>query len=748
MSVTATCGACGRTFVAPAAFVGKRVRCKGCGEIFTVPRSTAGADTSSNSDLETDPLAQLAAVATSDSSSVFDANNPFNHPDEEDPSAATPKGWPYVKPGYTPNILTFNYPGASDVDRWLPICLIVAGFLLVLANANGPDAKGITWIPIVRFVTPALLYLACTFPITMAMIQKAAREQRFMLPPNAKLRCFASYMPAFFLMALMQLQGDVFSVAQFFAAALGLVLSSGMVWLLFRLREDQVGSTVMHGAGGFAIGAVISVALTLGLNKAAASIVASQHEQASVPVSPFGQGLSWLPAPPAPAVAPPHVESASSLPGPIVVAPMPQSSPQVATAIGDLQPGNIEGPIDDVISPMGNSSFIAVVRGKQSAVSVESWNTEQWTRAPGTLQLPGLPAGNMLISPDGEHFAWIAQFPRLSIQIWSFSTASVVYTIDLDRSAGPAQLFAFAGTDQLLIDHMVPKSPVDSVASRPAPMPKPAPVVKPAEPRRPNIFDDMNPPPQPAPAADSSDTGSPAKNTATDAGELVHELDLLDITSGMTMRRIQLPPLTPESKSSLASVTPDTLRYGQNIAIAPAVSRLAVAGWIGGTPALAQFDLATGKSLTSVKIVEIDPDQSRSPSGLAYSDDGQNLAALFENGGSAILLAYDAVTGRRSSDFVYPAGPLEGAQHAPFHGSSICWLDPSPFLLVYGQGIVSTRTGTHIRSADLNLPDVLSQRQLGGDRVLLTTNSSTGKHVFILKLDRSQLETAASSAAN
>ena len=155
MSVTATCGACGRTFVAPAAFAGKRVRCKGCGEIFTVPRSTASADTPSNSDLENDPLAQLAAVATSDSSSVFDANNPFNRPDEEDASAPAPKGWPYVKPGYTPNILTFNYPGASDVDRWLPTCLIVAGFLLGLANANGPDAKGITWIPIVRFVTPA-----------------------------------------------------------------------------------------------------------------------------------------------------------------------------------------------------------------------------------------------------------------------------------------------------------------------------------------------------------------------------------------------------------------------------------------------------------------------------------------------------------------------------------------------------------------------------------------------------------------
>jgi hypothetical protein len=178
------------------------------------------------------------------------------------------------------------------------------------------------------------------------------------------------------------------------------------------------------------------------------------------------------------------------------------------------------------------------------------------------------------------------------------------------------------------------------------------------------------------------------------------------------------------------------------------VNRLAVAGWIDGTPALAQFDLVTGKSLTSVKIVEIDPDQSRSPSGLAYSDDGQNLAALFENGGSAILLAYDALTGRRTSDFVYPAGPVEGAQHAAFQGSCICWLDPSPFLLVYGQGVVSTRTGAHIRSADLSLPDVVSQRQLAGDRVLLTTSSSMGKQIHILKLDRSQLDTAASSAGN
>jgi len=74
----------------------------------------------SGSDTETDPLSQLAAVATSDlvpgsSSNRLDGLDHGDDPEED--SEVNHKS------RLAPNVLTFSYPGADDVDRWLPIAL-------------------------------------------------------------------------------------------------------------------------------------------------------------------------------------------------------------------------------------------------------------------------------------------------------------------------------------------------------------------------------------------------------------------------------------------------------------------------------------------------------------------------------------------------------------------------------------------------------------------------------------------------
>jgi hypothetical protein len=733
-----------------------------------------------------DSLALLADAAASSTGSAITSPpapaptpaaasfpNPFDQPEEDDVPTSGPFG---IKPGYTPNVLTFDYPGAADVDQWLPLCLCVVGFLLLIACNNTADARGFAWIPFVRVGTAGLFYFLITTQLTMLMISKASTKLRFMLPPNPLLRCLGSYMPAFFLITLLQLQGDVFSVSQFFIGALGLVLSSGAVWLFFRLKDENVGTTVMYGAGGFALGAVISLAATFGLNAAARSIVASQHAQAQVPVSPFGQGLAWVAPPPpepqpqprvaqAPAASQPAAVASSAAPAPLpTVAPpaptpgaTPNSSsstpwftPGTSAAKPDVTPGNpaapatqnqtvslgqievstIPGVIQDVIQPIGDAPVIGVVRGEQNATAIECWSTDTWTRSPGTLRLPGAAPGNIIMSADGRRVAWIAEFPRLSIQVWSFTSGSVIGSFYLDRTEHRSQLVAFVGNDQVLLDRSVPK-PAGPADPAPPATPKPDTATGST-----HWFEPITPA-KPITPAD--------QGTSTD-GTQVHQMILIDISTGQPVRTLELPMLSAETKPTVASMDP--IQFGQNIALSIPTHRLAAAVWKDGAPSILQYDLTTGKQLSSIKISEIDPDQSRMPSALAYNDNGRSLAALFESGGSAILLVYDPALAKKTNSFLYPSGPLEGTSHSAYQGCALCWLDPSPFWCVYGQGIVSTSNGAHLRAGDLSVPEVCSQRQLRGDKLLLISNTPTGRQVQVLHLDRDQLTLLLNQAAN
>ncbi len=773
MSITATCGSCGRKFVAPSQFQGKRVKCKGCGEIFMVPAAGGSGGGVNPYDPDTDPLSALAAVATSDSSTMGSDHTllerSFHDEETEAPRDEIPEARGFSpRSGITPNVLTFDYPGSSDVDQWLPVVTIVLGFLLLAASVTTPDAKGIGWISFVRFLTPSVLYAALTFPTTLGMLTKAARQLRYALPPNYQLRCFACYVPAFVFITWMQMGGEGFSIAQLFVGVLGLGISSGMVWLLFRLREENIGTTVAYGAGGFAASIALSMALTIGVNKIAALIVANDHAYASVPVSPFGQGLPWVTAPPLPPVA-------KAMSAPVVAVatePAIETTPTVpktdSSGVGTFDPAAIPGIIDDIIDPLGTSPIVGIVRNKANAISIESWNTQIWQRQPGQLQLPARPDGNIVISTDGDRVAWIAEFPRLSVQVWSFNHESVVATIDLDRSAGHEELVGFISPDLLLIDRVAPAAAAEVPVAPETPVAAPSPTATPDEPPGPvNSTPGQNklsealsgasdsqrakaaapPPPTPttpvAPAVPKPSIAEPAAD-----GPSSHEMSVVDVTSGATLHSFTLPALTTDLGGGWGKSMSETLHLGQNVAISTMTRRLAAATRIDDVPALVQYDLLTGKSLPTIKVKELDPGLSGYPTGLAYSNDGLSLAALFENNGSALMLAYDSTTGKRTSNFVYPAGPLEGQQHGEFKNSAILWLDPSPFWLVYGQGIISTQTGMHIKPADLELRDPCSQRMLDDDRIQIITNSAGTKRVTVLKLDRGKLEASQSGVMN
>jgi hypothetical protein len=740
MSITATCAACGRKFIAPAQFQGKRVKCKGCGQVFVVPSAASSASSNGNgSDTEADALSQLAAVATV-SAPVSDRITSDPISGFESPAEAAEEATRKLTKGFEPNVLTFNYPGADDVDQWLAPALIVIGILVLLAGASSGDNKGAAWITFTRFFTPVMLYSALAFPITLGMLRKASRKLKYGMPPNFVQRGFAVYLPAFAL--VVWTSGEGFTITQLFAGILGLIVSSCLLWLLFRLREEHIGTMAVFGAAGFAISAALIISITLGLNRIAWLMVASDHAEASVPVSPFGENLSWVQPPPAPVVAP---EPPPAKPVPAVVSSTAPPAP-LAGLIGSFDPGGIPPLVEEVLDPMSSSPFVGIVRRQQSAVSVECWNTQTWKPQAGTLKLPGMPGGNMVISTDGEKLAWIADFPHLSIQIWSFTSGRVVSSVNLDRLLGHPELVGFIGPDLLLIDRTGRKNHRDPSDQPPA-SPKPDAPAKPAptpKPHKPNIFDMDADQPDDAPQAGAANPAAPTKPAAPSVPviQLSHEFSTIDITTGNTVASFTVPALVPDRDSSAPAsafaAASAPLRYGRNFAVSVAAQRMVAAIDTIEKPTLIQIDLNTGKLLPPITVAEMEPGMGTSVTGLSYSNDGQSLAALYESAGSAQLLTYSTDSGAETSSLFFPAGPLEGQPHDPFRSSSICWLDPAPFLLVYGRGVVSTRVALHFKEADLSLENVVNQRYTDGDRIELVTNTAK---VSVLRLDREKMET-------
>ncbi|HSV12822.1 MAG TPA: hypothetical protein VLI90_01085, partial [Tepidisphaeraceae bacterium] len=346
MSITAVCPSCGKRFQAPAQFAGKRVKCKQCGVVFQIAAQGGGAaapaagtagtqrnQTNSQSkagdqiDID-DSLAQLESVASfagedapppqasragskvgskagaagGTSAGAGAGGKPrivgrdeLNTKMEANPDAEEVELEGPTDVSYRANVLKFRYPGAKIIDQWLPLFLLVLGFgLMAMVISPRDQTYGIRWIAAARFVIPVLLYRILILPMAMAMVHKAGQEMRYQMPPNEKLRGFATYLPALAFAFTFWTASGGSVLGLILGAFIGLALSSAALWLLFRLRDEEVSTSIGYGAGGFGIGMGIAIALILGLNLLMTVVLTQTKSQAKVPASPFGPNLSWV----------------------------------------------------------------------------------------------------------------------------------------------------------------------------------------------------------------------------------------------------------------------------------------------------------------------------------------------------------------------------------------------------------------------------------------------------------------------
>jgi hypothetical protein len=450
MAISAECDACGRKVQAPDSMAGKSVRCKQCGNIFTLP----GGDEA----IDNDDLGALADIERS-----FDSHHshpsPRREPVVESDSDADSESEPYdfAGPIYAGRTNVFyRFPYAREVDYYLPYALAIGGVAWIAAVCFRLSGIDITWLAIVRTALAVAGYALFVAPLTLVLVRKAGRKMRFQMPSNDRWRAFAAYMPGFALAYMLWVLGHGDWVALLLGCLAGVTIATGAMALLFRLYPLEIAPTGVYGAIGFLLGVGITAGIFIGINSLLISIAVSTKNPDMLPSSLFGPGLAWVsqedrdriqaelnpPPKPKPAVAPATTEATASVPA----APQGTGSPIVPRY--EIAP--IRAGFDEMLVPAVESDFVAAVR-VAADITVEPWSETKWTPL-ASQKLPrsnSAPENRYVLSPDGGAVARIAAFPRSSVQI--FRNAQLAQVVYLDTALQFPELVGFLSNDLVLV---------------------------------------------------------------------------------------------------------------------------------------------------------------------------------------------------------------------------------------------------------------------------------------------------------
>jgi hypothetical protein len=671
MALTATCTSCGKRFRAPEALAGKLIECRGCGAVFSVPETDAEAEVASAPDRSSPPTA--SASASADDTASMQAI--------EDEGAGLSEVRGHARAPVSPasrRVEFYRSEAMEHIDRWAPPGLVLIGLLTVVLNtlAYADGAPG--WLGWTRVLVALGLFAAVALPIAGLGLMIAARSTAAAKPRNTAWRLFASFFPAFAIaMPIWHVMGGVTGEVVF-ASAFGVVISGGLVILLFRLQGNQMVPVTSMACGGFVLGSVLCVALAGGLNYVANQLAAT-FKLTGVPASPIAHGLPWElvseseSGPPVPAPAPAARTTHSGSPGSTTVPARPaargryMTSPAVLTA-DEVQ---ISGTYRTLLRPGTGPGMIAVIRGLEASnLPVEVWDAVRSRSSgravfaePQAASDDALEAGYAL-SPDGGLLARVADFPRRSVQFWSYTSARVETARDLPPASDSAvRLLGFVDNTRLLY------------------------------------------------RLDSGNTRLRVVDSA-DAGALVS----VDLDSAL-----------PRLDSVIAVDA-----FGTSVAIALRSST-------GGHQILIH-SLNRGTLTRRIAVSAISADRDTPPTGLTFSPDGSRIVAYYEQspGGAALLVTYNTNNGDLVSEAAFPSSPLPPRGNLRFRGSSLLFFPDSKHLLLYGDAVLDASTGRML--GRLELPRVIGQRFVAGNVLELMLDAADPKLVR-LTLDPGKLAT-------
>jgi hypothetical protein len=726
------CTACHKKYNADQRVAGKRVWCKHCGTVFDVPLpEEVGLEPD-----QADDLSDLAALAgqeedlSSASATAVHVTHPTIAPNSkltggyskmertreaDEYGLATDQPFDDRRPN-TP----FRFPGAAELDQWLPWVLTVGGLLWAAwLYAQWEDGAPV-WVNLLRPTVYIGLFLLIIRPLGVMGLRKGAERARLRLPPQSGWRALAIFTLPFLLGSLLWIAGgDVPSLVMGLVA--GLVLAVLAMWLLLRLNPPELAPVGISGSAGFIAGCAIVTALIVGGNFALLAAMRSQNKLAEVTSSPLGATLMWdqpPPASPAPAGpsapegTPPVVADASqppqapappagatSRPAELAMATSPTSPPALTT-----QPTHApETVVADTSAPSGATTKPATTT---RPTLVE--NTTEPSFKPASPIVQGI-----------EVMADIGEFDDVIYPLTPSTNAAIVRTrgsegdvieswsLNPPKREGTARFNHAAGQrDRYII------SPDGDLLVRIVNWPKLAAQVWSFG--RQQVIQSID--------LDSRYGQGTLLGFANDRQFVMqwqqgpdYGLEYIDAVAGRHLRQVPLP--RGQRDLNGYAFSPD----GHFIAVPAQYDQGAY---------IALYEFPSGRPGKRFKLKDIDPHSAVLPAGIAFSPDGRRIAVLFQQNGNGLLLSWNTTGVIPPLEYIYPNGFGFTDRHG-LKGTAIQWLDGGAWLL-WGRGIIDTDTGRFL--GQIGLDDVLDQQWIQPRTVQLIIPSAGGGREQLMRV--------------
>lgn len=435
MSITASCGNCGKTYQAPDRMAGKSVRCKACGEIFRIDSGDGGVDLDALSQSVSDeefPTHQASAMhGKAIGGPSLDEHGRARIHRDDDVEAFHVAG---NRVGSQRSNYRFRYPGAKAVDQLLPWVLVILAFFLV-GNASMTSEAVIgetppTGVGISRMLILFAAYLFIIFPVSHVAIKMAATKMRFSLPNAAVWRSFAAFTPVLMMGGWLFVRSGGAGIALTMGLLVGVALAIGAVAVLFRVFPNEVPTVAAYSAVG-ALGSSIFAALAIVAINLIAVSLAGMDKNPTLFVSPIAVGLNWIEKPATPvAIAPknrttttpanttaPVVETPPTVPvppanlSPLTTIALPKPAADETQLLSALQLAPVTAGFDVVVLPPVESAAMAIVRIPSGGV-VEVWDRGTW-RQPTTQKGRGFDFGQgaLVVNTTGRRVFRLVRTP-------------------------------------------------------------------------------------------------------------------------------------------------------------------------------------------------------------------------------------------------------------------------------------------------------------------------------------------------
>jgi len=796
MAIQTACPHCDKPYRASDQMAGRRVRCRGCGGVFTLGGHISAAAKPVGPPAAALPNGVNAAgptgeldPATADAFRIHGAPppggggpqarlphangpdtplNPLDAPDlaaAGDSDAVFDKAFQDYRPAFRRNYI-HNFPYAYLIDRWLPPVLsIVAAVWLVLQFSLGNESK-VAWAIPVRLLIALAQFVLIVFPLGWLGMSLGCQWARFLRPPDAARRVAAATLfPYVLLLVIWHLVGDMSDAIP--GLLVSLLVASGLAWLMYRPAPEESAISVSAAGLAFVIAMLACAVATIGINEAARAIARSSKPSADLASSPIGPGLRWdAVMPPAEPVALAPVRPATSeddaepktrpaVPAtlPVVKFPgttLPVTPPATRPTVSPLPspPATEEpDPIDTNPvfgqSPQTRPAVASRPAGKPLVVP---------SRPPDPATRPTAPAVAATGDPIADKIVAAA--------------SPLVAGVVAPREIGPFERAVFPLTASNHVLLVRPASGTDSDALEVWDLA----ALKVTASRRPVPRDDTDDQVSGNYALSASGTRIARITTFPTLG-----VDIVSLDAAPAPRRIAFDTtygqprvvgfasddhllvrwdLDGKAGIQVLDLKKSTIGKGIDVPSNPwhPLNRAMSAdgrfyALVGSSTAangeerteLAIIDVRAN-TIRRIPITGIGPQWAPHPTGVAFSQDGRRIGILYERGDEAVILGTTVAGGKDFDAIIIPAGHIVPHPQglAPSTGR-LASMAGGRAWLVGGNAVVDTESRRLM--GELNVPPVLGQRPFA-DSVALIRDDEGPRRLLVLRLATSLVNAA------